>query len=60
MSTQKTVRKPAGTVGENPLRLDQEKAEQLVDALNTDLADAYVLYHKLHKHHWNVQGAEHI
>ncbi|MGM0591865.1 MAG: DNA starvation/stationary phase protection protein DpsA, partial [Halobacteriota archaeon] len=47
-------------VGENPLRLDQEKAEQLVDALNTDLADAYVLYHQLHKHHWNVEGAEHL
>ena len=60
MSTQKTVRQEAGTVGENPVRLDREKAEQIVDALNTDLADAYVLYHQLHKHHWNVEGAEHL
>ena len=58
MSTQKTVRQEAGTVEENPLRLDEEKAEQIIDALNTDLADAYVLYHQLHKHHWNVEGAE--
>ena len=58
MSTQKTPNQKAGTVDENALRLDQKKAEQIVDALNTDLADAYVLYHQLHKHHWNVEGAE--
>ena len=59
MSTQKTVRQQAGTVEESEaLRLDEEKAEQIVDALNTDLANAYVLYHQLKKHHWNVEGAE--
>jgi DNA-binding ferritin-like protein len=60
MSTQKTVRQEAGTVDENPVRLDEEKAEQIIEALNVDLADAYVLYHQLHKHHWNVAGAEHL
>jgi DNA-binding ferritin-like protein len=60
MSTQKTVRQSAGSVEENPLRIDVEKAEQIIEALNTDLADAYVLYHQLHKHHWNVEGAEHL
>jgi len=60
MSSQKQVRKAEGTVHENPVRLDREKAEQIIDALNTDLADAYVLYHQLHKHHWNVEGAEHL
>jgi starvation-inducible DNA-binding protein len=60
MSTQKSIRQRAGTVGENPVRLDEEKAEQIIEALNTDLADAYVLYHQLHKHHWNVEGAEHL
>jgi len=58
MSTQKTPSQKAGTVEANALRIDQKKAEQIVDALNTDLADAYVLYHQLHKHHWNVEGAE--
>ncbi|MFC7058840.1 DNA starvation/stationary phase protection protein DpsA [Halovenus salina] len=58
MSTQKTVQQEADTVEENALRLAPEKAEQIIDALNTDLADAYVLYHQLHKHHWNVEGAE--
>ena len=58
MSTQKTPSQKAGTVEENALRIDQKKAEEIVDALNTDLADAYVLYHQLHKHHWNVEGAE--
>jgi DNA-binding ferritin-like protein len=59
MSTQQTVRQQAGTVEESEaLRLDQEKAEQIVDALNTDLAATYTLYHQLKKHHWNVEGAE--
>jgi len=58
MNTQQSVRQEAGTVEGNPVRLDEEKSEQIVEALNTDLADAYVLYHQLHKHHWNVEGAE--
>ena len=58
MSTQKTVRQESGTVEENSLRLEKDKAEQIVDALNTELANAYVLYHQLKKHHWVVEGAE--
>ncbi|MFP8956098.1 DNA starvation/stationary phase protection protein DpsA [Natrialbaceae archaeon A-CW3] len=58
MSTQKTVRQQADTVEENALRLEQDKAEQIVDALNSELANAYVLYHQLKKHHWVVEGAE--
>ena len=58
MSTQKNVRQEAGTVEDNELRLETGKAEQVVEALNTDLAATYVLYHQLKKHHWNVEGAE--
>ncbi|AFZ74353.1 DNA starvation/stationary phase protection protein DpsA [Natronobacterium gregoryi] len=58
MSKQQTVRQSADTVEDNDLRLDQEKAEQIVDALNTELANSYVLYHQLKKHHWVVEGAE--
>ncbi len=59
MSTQKTVRQQAGSIEESEaLRLEKDKAEQIVEALNTDLANAYVLYHQLKKHHWNVEGAE--
>ncbi len=59
MSTQKSINQEFGTVEESEaLRIDSDKAEQIIDALNTDLADAYVLYHQLKKHHWNVEGAE--
>jgi DNA-binding ferritin-like protein len=58
MSSQQTVRREFGTVRENPVRLDDAKAEQSIDALNSDLAATYVLYHQLRKHHWNVEGAE--
>ncbi|WP_254862936.1 DNA starvation/stationary phase protection protein DpsA [Halovivax gelatinilyticus] len=58
MSTQRTVRQPADAIEENGLRIDTDRAEQIVDALNTELANAYVLYHQLKKHHWVVEGAE--
>ena len=59
MSTQKTIRQQVGSVeGSEALRIDADRAEQLVDALNTDLAATYVLYHQLKKHHWVVEGAE--
>ena len=48
-----------GTVDESPAtRIEAERAEQVIDALNADLAASYVLYHQLKKHHWNVEGAE--
>lgn len=34
-----------------PVRLDQGKAEQIIAALNTDLANSNVLHHQLRKHH---------
>ncbi|WP_048075685.1 DNA starvation/stationary phase protection protein DpsA [Haloquadratum walsbyi] len=59
MSTQQTVRLQADEVeGSEALRIDSERASQLVDALNTDLAATQMLYHQLKKHHWNVEGAE--
>ncbi|MFB6244580.1 MAG: DNA starvation/stationary phase protection protein DpsA [Halobaculum sp.] len=59
MSTQKSVRDPAGSVeASEALQLSQEKTEQLVEALNSDLAATYVLYFQVKKHHWNVEGAE--
>ena len=38
--------------------MDVEKAEQVVEALNADLAATYVLYHQLRKHRWTVGGAQ--
>ena len=59
MSTQESVRRKAGTVEESEaLRIDQNKAEQIVEAFNTNLAASYVDYHQIRKHHWNVEGAE--
>jgi starvation-inducible DNA-binding protein len=59
MNTQKTVQQEFGTVEESDaLRLEAERAEQIVDALNTNVANVYTLYHQLRKHHWNVEGAE--
>lgn len=58
MSTKEKLRRKAGTVEENAVRIATGKAEQIVEVLNADLANVYVLYHQLRKHHWNVEGAE--
>ncbi|AWB26579.1 DNA starvation/stationary phase protection protein DpsA [Halococcoides cellulosivorans] len=58
MANTDAVRKHADEIESNELRLSTEKSEQIVEALNTDLAATYVLYHQLKKHHWNVEGAE--
>jgi len=58
MSSQQTTRQEYDTVEDNAVRIDEQKAQQSIDALNTDLAATYVLYHQLRKHHWNVDGAE--
>jgi len=61
MSTQKDreVRREFGSVEESEaLHIGEDRAEQIVQALNTDVANGYVLYHQLKKHHWNVEGAE--
>ncbi|HET7323533.1 MAG TPA: ferritin-like domain-containing protein, partial [Halococcus sp.] len=57
--SESSVRQEFGTVEESPaLRIEEDRAEQIIDALNADLASSYVLYHQLKKHHWNVEGAE--
>lgn len=58
MSQQRQVRQQAGTVEPNAVRLDSEKAEQVVEALNADLAATSVLYHQLRKHRWSATGPQ--
>ncbi|MFB6136468.1 MAG: DNA starvation/stationary phase protection protein DpsA [Halobacteriaceae archaeon] len=59
-SGEHAVRQQPDETRDNPLRIEAAKAEEIAGALNTDLANAYVLFHQLHKHHWNVAGAEHL
>ncbi|WP_135851219.1 DNA starvation/stationary phase protection protein DpsA [Halorussus salinus] len=56
MSHQRQVLQQAGTVEENAVRFDTEKAEQVVQALNLDLAASVVASHQLRKHRWSVAG----
>ncbi|UPV99778.1 DNA starvation/stationary phase protection protein [Halorussus gelatinilyticus] len=58
MSQQRQVLQQAGTVEENAVRFDVEKAEQVVQALNLDLAASVVLSHQLRKHRWSVAGPQ--
>lgn len=50
------VRQQAGTIQSNPVRLDRDRATQIVEALNVDLAATGVVVHQLRKHSWCVSG----
>lgn len=55
----KRPRQSFGVIEESrAIGIDETVASEIVEVLNTDIANAYVLYHQLHKHHWNVEGAE--
>lgn len=56
--TDHDVRQQLSVVRDNPFGLSHEVASQMVDALNTDLASMFTLYHQYHKHHWIVEGAQ--
>lgn len=52
------VRQEWDTVADNALRLEREVAEQLVEALNSELSGLYILFNQLRKHYWLIEGAE--
>ena len=52
------VRQEWDTVGMNELRIDQESAERIVEALNAELSGLYILFNQVRKHYWLVEGAE--
>jgi starvation-inducible DNA-binding protein len=54
----KHVRQEWDTVGENDLRIDQQSAERIVEALNAELSGLYILFNQVRKHYWLVEGAE--
>ncbi|GAA0310390.1 DNA starvation/stationary phase protection protein DpsA [Halarchaeum salinum] len=53
------VRQEWGTTVENAVRLDQDDAARMVEALNADHAGAFNLFYVLRKHYWTAEGAEH-
>lgn len=52
------VRQEWDTITENELRIDQQLAAQLVEALNEELSGLYILFNQIRKHYWTVEGAQ--
>ena len=43
---------------DNPIKLKRTSTTQMTEALNTDIASLYVLYHQYQKHHWVAEGPQ--
>ncbi|GGL56173.1 DNA starvation/stationary phase protection protein DpsA [Halocalculus aciditolerans] len=55
---EEALRREWGSVEGNALRIDRERAERLVEALNADLSGLYILFNQVRKHYWTMEGRE--
>jgi starvation-inducible DNA-binding protein len=53
-----TIRQQPDEVIDNPIKLNRDTTRQLIDALNTDVASLFVLFHQYQKHHWVAEGPQ--
>lgn len=51
-----TIRQKPNEMVSNSIRLNGDAAKQMVDALNSDVASLFVLFHQYQKHHWVAEG----
>ena len=42
----------------NAIELNRDTTQQLTEALNTDVASLFVLFHQYQKHHWVAEGPQ--
>ncbi len=52
------MRRQPDEVVDNPLRLGRDTSKQLIDALNSDVASLFMLFHQYQKHHWVAEGPQ--
>jgi starvation-inducible DNA-binding protein len=52
------VRQKPNTTAENAIALPKRAATKLIDALNSDVASLYILFHQNLKHHWVAEGPQ--
>lgn len=50
------LRQKPDEVIDNPIKVKRAAAQQVIDALNTDVASLFVLFHQYQKHHWVAEG----
>jgi DNA-binding ferritin-like protein len=52
------MRQQPNEVVENSIKLKREGATQVIDALNSDVASLFMLFHQYQKHHWVAEGPQ--
>ena len=53
---QPELRQQPDEVIDNPIKLERKTTQQIIDALNSNVASLFVLYHQYQKHHWVAEG----
>ena len=57
-AVQPDVRHAPDAVDQNAISVEQNTAQQMIDALNDHVASLFVLFHQYQKHHWVVEGPQ--
>jgi len=52
------IRQKPNEVIDNALKLNRDDTKQMIQALNTDVASLFVLFHQYQKHHWVAEGPQ--
>ena len=52
------IRQQPNEVIENSIKLNRDTTQQLIEALNRDVASLFVLFHQYQKHHWVAEGPQ--
>lgn len=52
------MRQQPNDVVENSIKLKRDGAKQVIDALNSDVASLFMLFHQYQKHHWVAEGPQ--
>jgi starvation-inducible DNA-binding protein len=53
-----TVRQKPNEVIGNSIKIERDTAQQMIDALNANVASLFVLFHQYQKHHWVAEGPQ--
>ena len=57
-ATKPEMRHAPGDVHENPIDVQDNTAQKMIDALNAHVASLFLLFHQYQKHHWVVEGPQ--
>jgi len=52
------IRQQPDEIIDNSIKIKRDTAQQMIDALNSNVASLFILFHQYQKHHWVAEGPQ--